>query len=84
MFFEFNANTRIVQEITELAPGYTFERIIEGLQSGDMATSLVSGEIINLINGELAGRVKTVESDGEYEDFGPVSDELEEKQGFFV
>lgn len=74
MHFEFTTTTRIVQEITELAPGYTFERIMEGLIIGDMATSLVNGEIINLLNGELAGKVQTIESDGEYENFGAVSE----------
>ena len=83
MFFEFYANTRIVQEITELAPDYTFERVLEGLKTGDMATSIVSGEIINLINGELAARAKNVESSGEYEDFAEVQ-ETEDSQGLFV
>lgn len=67
--FIFDVQARITQEITEVAPGYTEDQIIEGLISGDMATSLVNGEVINLINMELAGKVETVDCDGEFNDF---------------
>ncbi len=72
MFFEFNANTRIVQEITEVALGYTFQQIIEGLQEGTFATSLSNGELLDLETMEVAAKVVTVESTGEYNDFQPV------------
>ncbi len=67
--FSFMVSANVTQEIIELAPGYTNEKIIEGLQSGDMATSIVNGEVLNLINGEVVAKVINVDCDGEFEDF---------------
>ena len=67
--FTFDVQARVTQEIVELFGAYTEDQVIDGLISGDFATSLVNGEVINLINGDLAAKVSTEDVDGEFNDF---------------